>query len=175
MIAAQDTALVPEPMFESLTAKSTIADYVQSDAFEIKKITALAFTASTGELDNMKRLKDAIGSKDPVERYWGALGFRIHGTSAAANADSLLPLLKDSHPVIRTTAAEALFVCGRKDTASAALLADVNTSMDESSLLNLLNTLRRLNLLDQLPKDWAKGKSWNDGYIQRFFENSKGQ
>lgn len=35
--------------------------------------------------------------------------------------------------------------------------------------------LRRLDLLDQHPKDWAKGKSGNGGYIRRFSEKNKGQ
>ncbi|MEX1048461.1 MAG: sulfatase, partial [Akkermansiaceae bacterium] len=115
MIEVHDTSLIPEPMFESLAGKSTIAGYVQSTDFDIQKIAALAFTASAGDLTKISRLKEAIISNDPVERYWGALGFRVLGAQAAAEADSLVPLLKDSHPVVRTTAATALFTFGKKD------------------------------------------------------------
>lgn len=172
MIEVHDTGLIPEALFKSLSARSTIAEYVQGGEFDVSKITDLAFTACEGNPKHLPRLQEALASADPVARYWGALGFRILGVKAAAAEDALVPLLKDDHPVIRTTAAEALFVFGEKDTASAALLADANSSMDEASLLNLLNTLRRLDLLDRLPKDWAQWKSSKGGYIQRFIEQS---
>ena len=49
--------------------------------------------------------------------------------------------------------------------------ADLDSEMDSSSFLNLFNTLRRLDLLDHSPKNWAKGKNIKEGkqdYIQRF-------
>jgi len=173
MIQARDTGLIPEPMFESLAAESTIAAYAQSDAFDVKKITALAFAASEADPTHLPELKQALAARDPAARYWGTLGFRILGTKAATEADALVSLLIDNHPVVRATAAEALFIMGKKDIATAALLADVVSLKDESSLLNLLNTLRRLDLLNQLPKDWAKGKFGKGGYIQRFIEQSE--
>lgn len=93
------------------------------------------------------------------------------GDKAAADSDSLLPLLKDQHAGIRTAAGQALYALGKKDIASAALVADVATEMDSSSLLNLLNTLRRFDLLERLPKNWAKEKRLDNvgmDYIQRF-------
>ncbi|MEX1113649.1 MAG: sulfatase-like hydrolase/transferase [Akkermansiaceae bacterium] len=171
MIEAHDTGLVPEPMFESLAGESTIAGYVQSPAFEIKKIVDLAFTTSAANPTDLPIFAEAIASKDPVARYWGTLGFRMLGDKAAS--DSLVPLLKDSQPVIRTTAAEALFLAGKQEIASKVLLADASSTMDESSLLHVLNTLRRLDLLAQLPKDWAKGKPDPGNYIQRFIKSGK--
>lgn len=44
----------------------------------------------------------------------------------------------------------------KKDIASDALVADVASEMDSYSLLKLLNTLRRFDLIDRLPNDWAK-------------------
>jgi len=170
MIETKDTGLIPEPLFESLAGKSTIADYALGGAFDIRNITGLAFTASARDPINLQQLKEAIASQDPVTRYWAALGFRILGAKAASEAGSLVPLLKDSHPVIRTTAAEALFIIGKKDIASEALLTDVNVAMDEASLLYLLNALHRLDLLDQLPENWSEDISKNGGYIQRFIE-----
>ena len=57
-----------------------------------------------------------------------------------------------------------------------ALIADVNSEMDSFSLLDLLNTLRRFDLLDQLPENWAaekNTKAGNQDYIQRFKQKIK--
>ncbi len=176
MKEVKDTGIVPEPLFQELSGKSTIADYVQSDKFDQGKITELAFTATELDVKNLPRLKIAIASSDPTERYWGLIGMRLLGEKAAAEADSLVPLLKDKHAGIRTTAGQALYAFGKKDIAAEALIADVASEMDSPSLLNLLNTLRRLDLLDQLPENWAKGKNMKaDGqdYIQRFSKRTK--
>jgi N-sulfoglucosamine sulfohydrolase len=48
--------------------------------------------------------------------------------------------------------------------------------MNATSLLNLLNTIRRLGLLDQLPKGWEKGKTMKGAdfnYIKRFSNRTK--
>jgi hypothetical protein len=175
MKEAKDTGVVPEPLFAAL-GKPTIAAYVQGGEFDHGKITDLAFTATEIEMENLPRLKAAIASTDPTERYWGIVGLRLLGEKAAGETDSLLPLLKDKHPGIRTAAAQALFAMGKKDIAVEALLADVTSDMESPSLLNLLNTLRRLDLLDRLPEGWAKGRNMGQGgenYIQRFSKRTK--
>ena len=176
MKEVKDTGLVPEPLFQDLAGKSTIADHIQSEKFDHGKITDLAFIATEMDTKNLPRLKVAIASSDPTERYWGLIGMRLLGEKAASEADSLVPLLKDKHAGIRTTAGQALYALGKKDIAAEALIADVASEMDSSSLLNLLNTLRRHELLDRLPKNWAKGKNMKaDGqdYIERFSKRTK--
>jgi hypothetical protein len=175
MIKVKDTGLVPEPLFSSL-AKPTLADHVQGGEFDVGKITDLAFTATEMDVKSLPRLKQALVSTDPTERHWGIVGLRLLGEKAASETDSLLPLLKDKHAGIRTAAAQALYVMGKKDIAAEALIADVTSEMDSPSLLNLLNTLRRLDLLDRLPKDWAKGRNMGQGgedYIERFKKHVK--
>ena len=170
MKEVKDTGLIPEPLFATI-GNPTIAAYVGSEEFDVEKIADIAFTATQGDMENLPRLRAAIASSDPTERYWGVLGLRLLGEKATSEADSVLTLLKDKHAGIRTTAAQALNAMGKKDIAAQALIADFSSEMDSSSLLNLLNTLRRLDLLDQLPKNWANGKNIKEGsqeYIQRF-------
>jgi N-sulfoglucosamine sulfohydrolase len=173
----KDTGVVPEPLFEDLAGKGTIADYVQSDKFDHGKIVDLSFTATEIDAKNLAQFKAALGSTDPTERYWGCVGLRLLGGKAASAAEELMPLLKDKHAGVRTTAAQALYAAGKKDVAADALVADVTTDMDASSLLNLLNTVRRYDLLDRLPKGWDKGKNGQRGaeYIQRFSNRVKGE
>lgn len=170
MIQIRDTGFIPEPLFGKLSVDSTIADYVQNPTFDIQKIATIAFAASAGNPADLPSLKEAITSRDPVTRYWGSIGFCVLGPKAASESTALTTLLKDTYPAIRITAAEAIFMCGNRKTASAALLADANSVMDENSRLYLLNTLRRLKLTDQLPKDYMKEESKKDGYMQRFIK-----
>ena len=175
MKEVRDTGLVPEPMFDTLAGKSTIADTLQSSEFEFNEILDLAFEATSMDMADLPALKKALSSGNPVKRYWAVTGMLALGSQAAAEVDGVTPLLKDSSPVVRTTAAEALFIWSKVDIASKALIADIASDMDPSSLLHLLNTLRRLDLLGKLPDDWAKDKDMKGGdynYIKRFSERA---
>jgi N-sulfoglucosamine sulfohydrolase len=173
MIKVHDSGLIPEPLFETLAGASTIAGFTQSPAFNLKKIAEIAFVASERNPENLPLLKAAINSTDPVERYWGTLGFRMLGTDAKQEVESILPLLKDSQSVIRTTAADTLFTFEKKEIAHAALLNELKSDTDDASLLYLLNILHRIGMMDQLPKNWAEGKAAQGGYIQRFILESQ--
>jgi N-sulfoglucosamine sulfohydrolase len=177
MKEVHDTGLVPEPMFESLAGEGAIATYVQSDKFDINKITNLAFAATEMNENNLPTFREAVKSKDSVERYWGVNGLLLlAGKSTEVKPNDFTPLLKDSEPVIRTSTANALFILGQTDIASKALVADVANEMNATSLLDLLNTIRRLGLLDQLPKGWEKDKAMKGGnldYIKRFADRTK--
>jgi arylsulfatase A-like enzyme len=176
MREARDTGLVPEPMFAKLSGNSTIAGAVQSSEFEFNEILDLAFEASSMDQADLSALRKTLVSANPMKRYWAATGMLALGEKAASEADSLKPLLKDPVPAVRTTAAEALFKWGEKNLATQALIAGDASDMDSSSLLHLLNSIRRLALLDQLPDDWFEGKSTrgqNHGYIERFKNRMK--
>jgi hypothetical protein len=164
-------------MFESLAGEGAIATYVQSDKFDINKITNLAFAATEMNENNLPTFREAVKSKDSVERYWGVNGLLLlAGKSTEVKPNDFTPLLKDSEPVIRTSTANALFILGQTDIASKALVADVANEMNATSLLDLLNTIRRLGLLDQLPKGWEKDKAMKGGnldYIKRFADRTK--
>ncbi|MEP2777128.1 MAG: sulfatase-like hydrolase/transferase [Luteolibacter sp.] len=176
MLEATDTGLVPEPMFDSLAKGSTIADVVQSDAFDLEGVLDLAFLASAMDEKNIPELTRSLSSEDPVKRYWSLMGLLALGDKSASSIDAVTPLLKDKEAVNRTVAAETLIVWGMKGIGAGALITHLDTDMDPASLLHLLNTLRRHNLLAQLPEDWAKGKTMEGGkmdYIQRFSERVK--
>ena len=176
MKEVRDTGVVPEPMFRDLAGGGTLAGHVQGGSFDIGRVVDLAFVATEVDAKNLPRLRDAIVSPDPTERYWGAVGMRLLGKMAVAEADHIFPLLKDKHAALRTTAGQALFAMGKEEVATEALIGEVGKVMDAPVLLNLLNTLSRLDLLDRLPADWAKGRRMKGGdfdYIQRFARRTK--
>lgn len=175
MIETVDTGLIPEPLFSALSGDATIADYAQGERFDVKKITDLAFTASEANPANLPRLTEAIASQDPVERYWGTVGIRILGEKAAGQTEALGQLLEDEHAAVRTTAAEALFKIGETGKATQSLMADLSSDMDSSSMLNLLNTIRRLDLMEDLPEKWVENITTQGGkhdYVKRFIERA---
>ena len=177
MKQTHDTGLVPEPLFEVLAGEGAIASHVQSDAFDINKITDLAFTATEMNEKHLPTLREAVKSKHPVERYWATTGLMLL-TKKFPNLkiDGLAGLLKDEQPIIRTTAAEDLWNMGQKEVAVKSLVTDVESPIHPTALLHLLNTLRRLELLQELPAGWEKGKSMKGAdfdYIQRFANQIK--
>ncbi len=151
MIAKRDTGVVPEPLFPTIAATSTIAGAVGDDDFPMRELTRIAFLASEGDAANLPALKRAITSPHPVARYWAALGIRILAEDGAPAADALAPLLEDEHSVIRTTAAEALHTLGDRKTASDLLIDEASRDICDASMLHLLNTLFHTGLINEIP------------------------
>ncbi len=171
MLEAHDTGLVPEPMFEKLADKTTIADLVQDETFDLKGIIDIAFTATANDAEELPTLVKSLESDDPVKRYWALIGLITLGEKAEREADHAAFLLKDPHRIIGHTAAELLFQSGYKPLATSVLVTEISQDLDSSSLLYLLNTLERLDLIEELPADWHKDKSFkmgNEEYINRF-------
>lgn len=177
MIQTHDTGLIPEPMFAKLAGDRTIADHVQSGTFDMARVTDLAFTATEMKEANLAKLREAAKSSEPVERYWASIGLMLlTRNSTGLKPEAFTSLLEDPEPVIRTTAAEALWNLDQKEVATKSLLKDVSDKIEPTALLHLLNTLRRLELLQELPEGWEKGKSMKGAdfdYIQRFAAQSK--
>ncbi|BCX47396.1 sulfatase [Haloferula helveola] len=167
----RDTGIVPEPMFASLVGDKTIVDVVRAPSFDYDKILDLAFLATAGDESNVDRLKTAVASKDPVERYWGLLGLRI-----LKRTDGVEPALGDEHSVNRVMAAEAFYVSGKEDKAVPVLVGELDKDLDEYSVQNVINSLTQLDALDRVPKEWVNKTLKNPkagGYVKRFAERLK--
>ncbi|GAA5123995.1 sulfatase [Luteolibacter yonseiensis] len=175
MKKATDTGLIPEPLFETLAGDATIAEFAGSDRFDFDKALDLAFIATQRDAADLPLLEQSLASKSPVERYWAVSGLWILGDKASEKTGTLPPLLADEHSVVRTITAETLWNLGKRDQAKNALLDEVGKDLDASSLLYLLNTLRRLDLLDELPEGWQKTKARKQGtadYVNRFTKST---
>jgi N-sulfoglucosamine sulfohydrolase len=177
MRQATDTGLVPEPLFDDLADGATIADYVQSENFDMNAVLDLAFVASSQNPANLPLFKEKLASPDPVQRYWAAMGLVALGEKSESAADALMPILEDQHTVIRTVAAEAFMKWGKADVAEKSFLTSVTEETQVYSLLHLFNTLRRYDLLGKVPEDWKKGKNLKSGdlhYINKMLSNING-
>lgn len=175
MSAARDTGIVPEPLFSRVRGHAPLADAVQSSRFDYDGVLDLAFAATQRDARELPKLKAALSSPDPTARYWALCGMVILGQAAAGEVNAIKPLLDDPDSANRTAAGLALWKIGRPDLAKPALLGAVASTNDPWDLLYLLNTLKVLDLVKELPAGWEKGKT-GDGsnldYVQRFATRS---
>lgn len=171
MAEARDTGLVPEPMFAELAPGRPVADYLASDRFDLPGTLELAFLASARDPAAVPALTDALGSADPVKRYWAAQGCAILGAAAEPAAPALERLLADPHSANRVAAAHALAVLGRRERALAALAAELDRAPGEHAALLALNAFMRLDATSRIPVAWlAKVRADRQApdYLARF-------
>ena len=174
MVEVQDVGLIPEPMFDSLSGEQTIADYVQSDAFDVAAMAELAWTASGAEPDDLPALREAIASDDPVRRYWGVVGMHALGEEASSEVERLKALFEDTDPSIRVAAADALFSLGQEELGLEKLLAEAKKDHKPLVRLTILNVAMRRDVVGKLPGAKLKGnKGWEASYVNRFFDRVK--
>ena len=153
-----DTGVVPESMYESLSANSTVYDYVNDSKFPFADVLDAALNASGGR-DSSKLLR-AMNHAHPVIRYWGATGCTIQKPSTPQVKRRLRALLADESPSVRLAAAEALCVLGSRQAGIDAVIEILKTTDDPVVALEALNCTQALGVMDDVPPEvWAKATS----------------
>lgn len=117
IINNRDVGFIPESMYSVLAGDSTIYDFAQSPAYDLKGIMYVADMAIENNPDNITELMEFMTDPDPVKRYWAALGALILREKAEAAGSRLLELINDHYPEVRIAAAEALAYIGEQETA----------------------------------------------------------
>jgi N-sulfoglucosamine sulfohydrolase len=87
-------------------------------------------------------LKELAASADPGVRYWAAVGLMMQGTETAGAEETILALMQDTTPEVRTLAAWAAYKLGRQEQAID-VLREVIQSRSDAVLL-------ALNVLDYM-------------------------
>lgn len=158
MTSVQDTGVIPEGLFKSLAGDQTICDYVRSDAAELTSVLDAAFLASASDPGNLPSLSDLLKNEHPAIRYWGALGCAILGESAASLEPQLSKLLDDSEATVRMTAALALARIGKQEAGQAAVLKELDSSLNPEEGIQLTNLIPYLGCDDDVPQAWIDSK-----------------
>lgn len=182
MINANDTGIIPEPMFSDLTDGKTITNYAASRKKDMPALVDLAFKASARNPKNLPQFISLLKSEDPVQRYWATLGCVILGKKSSTAENDLNQLLDDKHSAIRVQAASALIKVGKQETGTSALLKELRRDNNEYSQLNLINTFKQLNLTSKIPDEWLdevlkkrKGKSYLKRLAQKVRDERSGK
>lgn len=148
----RDTGLVPESMYNELSAKGTIYDYVHDQKFPYNDVLQIALTAGDGKRKDFAKLQQAMASEHPVIRYWGAIGCTVRGKGAKPAAALLRKLQQDPVPAVRIAAAEALAAQGDKAAAIKGLTKILSETEDDMVALETMNIAAALGITADIPK-----------------------
>ncbi len=153
MLDMRDVGFIPEGMFVSLAGGRTIYDYAHSEEYPLERIISLANLATSRDPVQLPKLQAALADKNPVIRYWGALGCRVLEDKAAPAKEELQASLADEAADVRIAAAQALAFLDEAKAAEKAL-ADIianHPSHDPYEVLAALNTLDEMVQAGQVP------------------------
>lgn len=167
----RDCGIVPESMYNELSAKGTIYDYVNDKKFPYGQLLALAAGAGDVQLKLFKNLQNAMKSKHPVARYWGALGCTIRGESAAGAKRQLKALQNDDVPAVRIAASEALANIGDRGAARKGFVKLLGETKDDMVALEALNVVAALGMTGDIPRDVFDHATKTGSYPKRMAED----
>ncbi len=163
----RDTAVVPESMFDSRTAK-TVYEEVQAKSFPYEEILASAMLASSPEATPFQ-VRELLANENDAIKYWGTIGCMALGPAANDSTDDLKTLLDHKSPTIRISTAVALSIIGEKDAAAEALVEELQTELTPEEAILLCNSFRFLQCGDHVPSDWIEANLDNENeYVKRF-------
>jgi hypothetical protein len=165
MSEIRDTGMVPESMYNEISANGTVYDYVNSKDFPYDEILQLSLKAGEGK--DLAVLQAAMKSDHPVKRYWGAIGCTNMGKKAAAAKGDLQNLATDERLAVRIAAAEALAAVGDEEAAVNGLTSVMKESSDEMVVLTALNTMEAIGVRSKIAADVLNKATAVNGYPKR--------
>jgi len=179
MLRLTDSGVIPEPMWDELAGKGTIADYAASSEFNFEEVLKVAFMFSDPGQTSGESLRNFSMYEDPVVRYWSLQGNLNLIRMAGGSVEVKGKLLNDKVSLNRVSMAEILCAAGKKEEGHKALLAELERpDVGGTSMLYLSNVIESEALWDKVPKDWAKGVMADkkaDGYVKRFAKRVLGK
>ena len=168
MIEVRDTGLIPEPMWDELIGKGTIADYVAGPNIKIEEVAKLAF--ASGDIGSDSLLRPETKVVDAVSRSWVLQACLFRGKALMESPEKGL---QDKHSINRVMTAQLLCIIGRKEEGAKALFEELTKDIGPDSMLYLSNAINDLDLLGEVPRKWAKevlADKKASEYVKRFAE-----
>ncbi|TKG97124.1 DUF4976 domain-containing protein [Puteibacter caeruleilacunae] len=140
----KDAGFIPEGELEEISKQGTAYEKVREAGYPLNEIHKMAFAAAQG--DDVALLRKGIAHKNVVVRYWATQGIAHLKDLSAKDISLLEKLLKDPSGSIRLSAAEGLYLNGKKDMAIKAIGKEL--SSDNSKVV-----LYACNLIDLIGDD----------------------
>ena len=168
----RDCGIVPESMYNELSTKGTVYDYVHDKAFPYGQLLALA--AGAGDVSLKKafpQLRNAMKSKHPVARYWGAMGCTVRGKKSKAAAADLKRLQNDEIPAVRIAANEALIAIGQKQAGIEGFRKLLQETEDDMVALEALNIIIARGIAKDIGEDLFAKATKTGSYPGRMKED----
>lgn len=141
MLGVTDNGFIPE----GAPAEGYLAAQVK-EAYPLRRLMVLGQAAARRDPRKLVLFRTALGDRNEVVRYWGAMGLLMLGASARPTAGQLAAsMAKDPSPSVRIVAAEALAGLGRSNEVVEVLAALLGSSaISMPARLQALNALTRL-------------------------------
>ena len=149
METTNDSGLIPEGKLSSINDKQLIFDYINSDAYDYKKVKYVADISTMRDKSKLEEIISFMHDKNPVVRYWSATGCLILGKDAAIAKNDLVNLLEDKSVDVRITAAEALYGLGERGLPESII---VKALQDKNQMVRL----HAMNSLEAIGGDLVK-------------------
>lgn len=143
MLDIHDTGLMPEGELSTRNQIQPSYNYVNSKAYAVEEIMHAANVASMRNKNNLDEIIGFMHDENPTIRYWGATGCLILEKEAVAAINDLKELLKDEHPDVRITAAEALCNLGESSLATPILIE----ALKEENLMVRVHAINSLEII----------------------------
>lgn len=169
ILRSRDLGFIPEPLMASINEKESLFEWGQSDEnYPLKEIIQLANLASSQNSEYIKVFKKYLEHKNPILRYWSALGLRALKEKTIEIKPILQKALEDSNPSVRITAACALGKLGQKSAMAEFLINEIREATLDAHANWALNGLKYIGHT-QLPRnhkksDFSKGKYSDRSY-----------
>lgn len=143
MLNIRDTGLMPEGELSTRNQIQPSYNYVHSKAYAVEEIMHAANVASMRNKNNLDEIIGFMHDENPTIRYWGATGCLILEKEAVAAINDLRELLKDEHPDVRITAAEALCHLGESSLATPIFIE----ALKEENLMVRVHAINSLEII----------------------------
>lgn len=147
----RDAGIVPESMYNQLSANGTIHDYVHDEGFPYERVLSAALYAGDRR-EPLAIIQALIKDEHPMVRYWAAIGCTIRGAAAKPAFTDLRGLLEDDLPAVRIAAAEALVVQGDTRRGVEELVDLLGETKDDMVALEVLNIVEALGVTSKIPR-----------------------
>jgi arylsulfatase A-like enzyme len=184
-LETRDAGFLPEPELHTRAKNTSIYEMARDNAlYPLERILATAELASGPGTEDAGALKNALADGDSAVRYWAALGIFIRGADAVKRSSGLLRgALKDTSPIVRIAAAEALATHGGAGDRADALpvLRELASPAQNGAYVSLLalNAIDRLGPvaapvlggLDKMPMSDPASPARANGYVERLVQH----
>ncbi len=146
MIETKDLGLIPEPELVAIEKEygTRYAFFRQLDRDNnqlLQALHAVASLAGKPEIADLPALLEALDHPEPSFRYWGLMGIGNLGMQAESALEKVYHGLSDRSPVVRVSAARALYEIGREGQEALPVLIDALHSPHEWVRLQAVTVL----------------------------------
>lgn len=137
--ALPDLSLFPESYLVN-QAMSDPVGFGQAHRDDISRYVDIASLATSGFSEAERGIREALGSADPIDRYWAAMVCSSFAMEASGLVSEVTKCLEDESDLVRLRATEFLGLVGERDPVPS-LLALANSSQDAVFVTEVLNSL----------------------------------